>query len=96
MTSRALVLGGGGPVGIGWEAGMLKGLADEDIQLPEADLIVGTSAGSGAGAAGAGSDAGSGAESAGTGSGAESAGAEAEAAVSSGSGSAPTRASISS
>lgn len=46
MTSRALVLGGGGPVGIGWEVGMLKGLADEGILLAEADLIVGTSAGS--------------------------------------------------
>lgn len=49
MTSRALVLGGGGPVGIGWEAGMLKGLADDGIQLAEADLIVGTSAGSAVG-----------------------------------------------
>lgn len=46
MTSRALVLGGGGPVGIGWEAGMLKGLADQGINLADADLIVGTSAGS--------------------------------------------------
>ena len=46
MTSRALVLAGGGPVGIGWEAGMLKGLADEGIRLADADLIVGTSAGS--------------------------------------------------
>lgn len=46
MTTRALVLGGGGPVGIGWEAGMLKGLADQGIYLAEADLIVGTSAGS--------------------------------------------------
>ena len=49
MTSRALVLGGGGPVGIGWEAGMLKGLADYGIHLAEADLIVGTSAGSAVG-----------------------------------------------
>lgn len=46
MTSRALVLGGGGPVGIGWEAGMLKGLADQGINLADAGLIVGTSAGS--------------------------------------------------
>lgn len=46
MTSRALVLGGGGPVGIGWETGMLRGLAEEGIHLAEADLIVGTSAGS--------------------------------------------------
>ena len=46
MTSRALVLAGGGPVGIGWEAGILKGLAEEGVLLAEADLIVGTSAGS--------------------------------------------------
>ncbi len=49
MTSRALVLGGGGPVGFGWEIGMLKGLADQGIHLAEADLIVGTSAGAGMG-----------------------------------------------
>lgn len=49
MTSRALVLGGGGPVGFGWEIGMLKGLADQGIHLAEADLIVGTSAGAGVG-----------------------------------------------
>ena len=49
MTSRALVLGGGGPVGFGWEIGMLKGLADLGIHLADADLIVGTSAGAGAG-----------------------------------------------
>ncbi len=46
MTSRALVLAGGGPVGIGWEAGLLKGLAEADVLLSEADLNVGTSAGS--------------------------------------------------
>ncbi len=49
MTSRALVLGGGGPVGIGWEAGMLKGLDDQGIDLANADLIVGTSAGAAVG-----------------------------------------------
>lgn len=49
MTSRALVLGGGGPVGFGWEIGMLKGLADQGIHLAKADLIVGTSAGAGVG-----------------------------------------------
>ena len=49
MTSRALVLGGGGPVGFGWEIGMLKGLADLGIRLADADLIVGTSAGAGVG-----------------------------------------------
>ena len=49
MTSRALVLGGGGPVGFGLEIGMLKGLAEQGIHLSEADLIVGTSAGAGVG-----------------------------------------------
>ncbi|MEP7022962.1 MAG: patatin-like phospholipase family protein [Actinomycetota bacterium] len=44
--TRALVLGGGGPVGIGWESGLAVGLAQEGVVLGEADLIVGTSAGS--------------------------------------------------
>src|SRR5258708_25357181 len=48
--SRALVLGGGGPVGIGWEAGLLAGLADAGVALGDADLVVGTSAGSVVGA----------------------------------------------
>jgi NTE family protein len=43
--TRALILGGGGVTGYAWEIGLLKGLADEDINLPQADLIVGTSAG---------------------------------------------------
>jgi NTE family protein len=46
MTTRALVLGGGGPVGIAWEAGLLAGLARGGVDLGMADLIVGTSAGS--------------------------------------------------
>ncbi|MHB8530203.1 MAG: patatin-like phospholipase family protein [Caulobacteraceae bacterium] len=50
MTKRALVLGGGGPVGIAWEAGLLAGLADGGVDLASADLIVGTSAGSFVGA----------------------------------------------
>lgn len=41
---HALVLGGGGVAGIAWEIGLLAGL--ERIGLREADLIVGTSAGS--------------------------------------------------
>jgi NTE family protein len=44
--TRALVLGGGGPVGVGWESGLAVGLAREGVVLGEADLIVGTSAGS--------------------------------------------------
>lgn len=48
--SRAVVLGGGGPVGIGWESGLAVGLTGEGIHFGEADLIVGTSAGSVVGA----------------------------------------------
>jgi NTE family protein len=44
--TRALVLGGGGPVGIAWEAGLLAGLAESGVDLAAADFIVGTSAGS--------------------------------------------------
>lgn len=47
---KALVLGGGGPVGIAWEAGVLAGLAAEGVR-PAWDLIVGTSAGSFVGSA---------------------------------------------
>ena len=50
MTSRALVLAGGGVTGIAWELGIAKGLYDEGIDLAGADLIVGTSAGSTVGA----------------------------------------------
>jgi NTE family protein len=44
--THALVLGGGGPVGIGWEAGLLVGLADNGVDVKKADAVVGTSAGS--------------------------------------------------
>jgi NTE family protein len=44
--TRALVLGGGGPVGVGWEAGLATGLAGAGVALGAADLVVGTSAGS--------------------------------------------------
>ncbi|MBI2723991.1 MAG: patatin-like phospholipase family protein, partial [Chloroflexi bacterium] len=43
---RALVLGGGGAVGIAWETGVVAGLLDEGIDVRIADLVVGTSAGS--------------------------------------------------
>lgn len=43
--TRALVLGGGGPVGIAWESGLLAGLAQEGVDLAQADHILGTSAG---------------------------------------------------
>ena len=45
MTTKALVLGGGGLTGIAWELGIIAGLADGGIDLTDADLIVGTSAG---------------------------------------------------
>jgi NTE family protein len=46
MTKNALILGGGGVLGIAWEIGVLKGLQDEGVDVSDADLIVGTSAGS--------------------------------------------------
>jgi len=48
--TRALVLGGGGPVGIAWESGLALGLRRRGVDLAAADRIVGTSAGSVVGA----------------------------------------------
>ncbi len=48
--TRALVLGGGGPVGIAWESGLVAGLAERGIDAGQADFIIGTSAGSAVGA----------------------------------------------
>src|SRR5690348_13248933 len=45
VTSRALVLGGGGSAGNAWEIGVVAGLADAGVDVTDADLIVGTSAG---------------------------------------------------
>jgi NTE family protein len=49
-TKRALVLAGGGVVGIAWETGILRGIADESPSaarvLLDSDVLVGTSAGS--------------------------------------------------
>ncbi|MBP3035200.1 patatin-like phospholipase family protein [Arthrobacter sp. zg-ZUI100] len=45
-TGRALVLGGGGLSGIGWEIGLLLGLAERGLDLGAADVVIGTSAGS--------------------------------------------------
>ena len=45
MTGKALVLGGGGITGVGWELGLLAGLAELGADLTSADLVVGTSAG---------------------------------------------------
>ncbi len=46
MTKRALVLGGGGTLGVAWETGLLAGLEGEGVSLGGADLVLGTSAGS--------------------------------------------------
>lgn len=46
MTRTALVLGGGGITGIAWELGILAGLARAGVDLTDAELLVGTSAGS--------------------------------------------------
>lgn len=44
-TTHALVLGGGGIAGFAWETGLLVGLAEAGIDVRNADLFVGTSAG---------------------------------------------------
>lgn len=49
-VSRALILSGGGPVGISWQCGIAVGLAESGVSLREADLVAGTSAGSVVGA----------------------------------------------
>jgi NTE family protein len=46
MSGRALVLGGGGAAGNAWEIGAIAGLFDAGLDVTEADLIIGTSAGS--------------------------------------------------
>ena len=43
---RALVLHGGGSAGNAWEIGVIAGLFDAGLDVTEADLIIGTSAGS--------------------------------------------------
>jgi NTE family protein len=43
---KALVLGGGGVAGVAWELGVLDSLFASGIDLTDADLVVGTSAGS--------------------------------------------------
>jgi NTE family protein len=45
MNERALVLGGGGVAGIAWTTGLLFGLSEQGVDLRDAELIVGTSAG---------------------------------------------------
>jgi NTE family protein len=45
VVGRAVVLGPGGPIGTAWMAGLAHGLRRAGVNLAEADLIVGTSAG---------------------------------------------------
>ena len=46
VDGKALVLGGGGVTGVAWEIGLLLGLAEHGVDLGDAGLMVGTSAGS--------------------------------------------------
>jgi len=50
MTRAALVLSGGGLLGVGWELGVLRGLQDGGIEMARFDLVIGTSAGASSGA----------------------------------------------
>jgi NTE family protein len=45
MSERALVIGGGGASGNAWAIGVIAGLFDAGLDVTQADLIVGTSAG---------------------------------------------------
>lgn len=47
---RALVLGGGGVTGIAWEIGIIAGLSAAGVDLAQAEVVIGTSAGSVVGA----------------------------------------------
>lgn len=44
-SRRAVVLGGGGPVGASWAAALVNGLVSAGVPLTEADVVLGTSAG---------------------------------------------------
>lgn len=46
MARRALVLGGGGVAGIAWQTGVLLGLAEAGADVSDAEMLLGTSAGS--------------------------------------------------
>lgn len=45
ITQRALVLAGGGYAASAWEIGLIAGMADEGVDVQNADLLVGTSSG---------------------------------------------------
>jgi NTE family protein len=46
VTKTALILGGGGVLGVSWETGVLNALQQAGVDVTGADLLVGTSAGS--------------------------------------------------
>ncbi|KPC58434.1 patatin-like phospholipase family protein [Streptomyces chattanoogensis] len=46
MIRHGLVLGGGGVAGVAWQTGLLAGLLEGGVDILDADVIVGTSAGS--------------------------------------------------
>jgi NTE family protein len=46
MPEHALVLGGGGIVGIAWEVGVIAGLAQRGVEFARSEPVIGTSAGS--------------------------------------------------
>ncbi len=50
MTTRALVLSGGGLTGVAWLTGLLARLEAEGVRVGDAELVLGTSAGSVVGA----------------------------------------------
>jgi NTE family protein len=50
MTRVALVLSGGGLLGLGWELGVLRGLQDGGVAMGRFDQVIGTSAGAVSGA----------------------------------------------
>src|SRR6266446_6482157 len=50
MARAALVLSGGGLLGLGWELGVLRGLQDGGVAMGRFDQVIGTSAGAVSGA----------------------------------------------
>jgi NTE family protein len=50
MPRAALVLSGGGLLGVGWELGVLRGLQDGGVAMGRFDQVIGTSAGAVSGA----------------------------------------------
>jgi NTE family protein len=50
MGQRALVLGAGGHAATAWEIGVITGMSDAGVEVRDADLVVGTSAGARVGA----------------------------------------------